>query len=481
MIWISAFLLTFAAGWFLARASTAALFGRAHPRAGAVGEAGLAVLFGPGLASILFFALNLAGVASTAAILAALALFTAAAGAWWWSTGRPEPAIVTGRTTFPWTWALLAGLVAAALMVALDFSAASTANPNGDWDATAIWNLRARFLAGGSGVWRRAISAEPGGFMARGSHPGYPLFLSSFLGMLWTLAGAFTTAVPVANSGAVACAVLALLTASLAARRSLGLGMLGGSVLLATELFASQSAVQYADLLLALAVLAALVLLDAAAGETQPAPNRLLVAAGLAIGFAPWIKNEGVPFAVAALAVAMWRFGLRGWLWVLLGSAPGLMATAALTTMAQGRESMFPNTAAEAFARLGDPSRWWQSLAGFGNALLQLGPWWAHPVLLMLFLAWALRPLPAAERRSRLWLWIPVAVVLAAEYGLFLVTNSDLSWQIGTAASRLVLQVWPGLIWLALTQLRTPEEYFPVAAPVVAAAPSSPRKKRAKD
>ena len=295
--------------------------------------------------------------------------------------------------------------------------------------------------------------------------------------MLWTLAGGFTTTAPAATSGVIAFAVMALLIGSLAARRSLGLGLLGGLLLVATELFASQSAAQYADLLLALAFLAAMVLLDAAA-EPDSAPGRLLIAAGLAIGFAPWIKNEGIPFAVAALALAAWRFRMRGWHWILLGSAPGLVATAALKFMAQGRESMFPGSAGEAFTKLADPGRWWQSLLGFGNAFLQLGPWWAHPVLLIVLLTWAFGPLPPADRRSRLWLWIPLAVTLASEYGLFVVTASDLSWHLGTSITRLVLQVWPCLIWLVLSMLRTPEEYFPTLAET--AKVTNSRKKRVK-
>jgi hypothetical protein len=50
MTWIPALLLILAAGWFVARASAAALFGRANPLAGFAGELGLAVLLGPVLA-----------------------------------------------------------------------------------------------------------------------------------------------------------------------------------------------------------------------------------------------------------------------------------------------------------------------------------------------------------------------------------------------------------------------------------------------
>jgi hypothetical protein len=292
--------------------------------------------------------------------------------------------------------------------------------------------------------------------------------------MLWSLAGTFTPVVPAATSGVIALAVLALLTGSLAARRSLGLGLLGGLILAATELFAAQASAQYADLLLALAFLAALVLLDAAAAEPEGPPLPLLLAAGLAIGFAPWIKNEGIPFTVAALALAAWKLRTRGWLWVVLGSVPGLAATVALKAIAQGRESMFPTTAGDAFAKLADVARWGQSLAGFASAFRDLGPWWAHPVLLIALLVWALRLLPSADCRGRIWLWVPVAVTLAAEYGLFLVTTAGLAWHLGTSVTRLVLQLWPSLIWLVLSMLRTPEECYPLPAR------TDTRKKRAK-
>jgi hypothetical protein len=134
MMWIPAFILVLAAGWFLARAGAGAWFGRAHPLAGATGLAGLAVLFGSGLASALFFALNAGGLASPMVTIAMLTLLAAASGAAWWITRRPESAARDERRPgFPWTWILLAGLAAATCAVALDFWTASGANPNGEW------------------------------------------------------------------------------------------------------------------------------------------------------------------------------------------------------------------------------------------------------------------------------------------------------------------------------------------------------------
>jgi hypothetical protein len=368
-------------------------------------------------------------------------------------------------------------LVAGVLLLVADYQTAAAANPNGEWDASAIWNLRARFLASG-GAWRHAVSQELGGQMAGSAHPGYPLFLSSFVALQWVAAGDFAAAVPITASLLFSLALLGLLIAALAGKRSVALGLLAGLVLVASELFASQAASQYSDLLQGLSFLAALFLLDAAAGSEFPA--RLLVAAGLAAGLAPWIKNEGQPFAIAALGVAVWRFR-RDALWFALGAIPGVAATALLKLIAEGREGVIPATVGEALAKIADLSRWWQALVGFGAGVVGDGPAWAHPVILAAALAITLRFVPASETRARVWLGIPAAATLAAEYGLFLVTTADLKWHLSTSMDRLLAQMWPSLIWLLFSTLRAPESYF--RGPELAAVPvmeprSISRKKR---
>ena len=277
--------------------------------------------------------------------------------------------------------------------------------------------------------------------------------------------------------------LVVLLGAGLARGTHVALGFLAWLVLLGSGIFVTQASAQYSDLLLGLAFLAALVLLDRAdRANSMPvkSPQRLLIAAGLAAGFAPWIKNEGWPFAIVALGLAAWRFRSRGVVWLLLGAVPGLAATVVLKLVARGREAILPATAGEALHKLADPSRWWQALAGFADAAWQAGPFWAHPVVLVAALAVVLRFVPAAERRARVWLWIPIAVTLAAEYGLYLVTTADLTWHISTSVNRLLAQVWPSLIWLVFLGLRAPEEYFlPTEAPSQKGRPEKLKKKRA--
>ncbi len=113
--------------------------------------------------------------------------------------------------------------------------------------------------------------------------------------------------------------------------------------------------------------------------------------------------------------------------------------------------------------------RWWQAALGFGKAIFDAGSPWTHPVLLAAVLAAALRFVPSAERRGRLWLWIPVGATAAAEYGLYLITTSNLDWHISTTVSRLVAQLWPSLIWLFFLLLRAPEDAFAPVQPTPAA------------
>ncbi len=475
MTWIVIFAMTLGSGWFLARGLTGGVW--SGPKwASLLNELALGALFGPGLASILYFALVAMGLANRGSVIGTCVALLVASGVLFWRLRAPEPQRQERRSLPSWsaqtTWVLWIGVALGLIFFVMDFQAAANANPAGEWDAMSIWNLRAHYLASGGDLWRRAVSADLGGNMAGAAHPGYPLFLSGFIGLQWSASGGFDQAVPIAASFLFAIGGLVLLGASLASRRSVALGLLAWLVLLASEVYASQAAAQYSDLLQGLAFLSALVLLDAARDKADP--RVVLVGAGLAIGLACWIKNEGLPFALAALCVAAWRFGTRV-TWIAIGAAPGLLATAVLKLLvAQGSEAVFPHTIGEAVDKIAGAGRWWQAALGFGKAVYDAGNLWTHPVLLAAVLALALGFVPKPEWRERAWLLIPVAATAAAEYGLYLVTTANLDWHISTSVSRLVAQLWPSLIWLFFLALRTPEgAYARVPERAAASKPSA--------
>src|SRR5579862_4721958 len=273
MLWLVALAMSLASGWFMARALTAGVW--AGPRwATALVELSLGSLFGPGPASVLYFALVAAGAATRGTVLGMLAaLLAASAGLWWKLAPASSPPAVSASRQFPYLWALWIAVALGFVFFLLDFQSASSANPTGQWDAMAIWNLRARDLASGGDFWRRAVSSELGGPGV--THPGYPLFLSGFIALQWSASSGFDQIVPIAASLLFAMGPMILLGASLASRRSIALGLLAWLVLLASEVFASQAAAQYSDLLQGLAFLSALVLLEATGERAEP---RLLVA-----------------------------------------------------------------------------------------------------------------------------------------------------------------------------------------------------------
>jgi hypothetical protein len=83
MLWLVPLTVSLACGWFVARALTAGVL--SGPRwATALAELSLGMLFGPGLASLLYFALVVTGAASRGAVVGMLvALVAASAGLWW--------------------------------------------------------------------------------------------------------------------------------------------------------------------------------------------------------------------------------------------------------------------------------------------------------------------------------------------------------------------------------------------------------------
>ena len=137
-------------------------------------------------------------------------------------------------------------------------------NPYGEFDAIAIWNRKAKFLAGESGDWRD-MNAPAGA-----AHPGYPLLLSASIAREWTLAGESTSEVTAVLSGLYTLATAGLLCGALALTIGEATGLLALLVFLAGDGFLWQAGSQYADIPMSFYVLATLVLLGYAASRDWP-------------------------------------------------------------------------------------------------------------------------------------------------------------------------------------------------------------------
>lgn len=426
---------------------------RFHPRwMWLLTMAALGCAAGLGFGSCTFLLLLWAGWASTAGVLTVNAALLIGAVVLW--RRRPPPARRAPSAAGPGSRApwILRGCGALAVLLLLSgWWFGTAASPHGDWDAFSIWNLRAKFLAGGSASWRHAVTPHLNAPFLGASHPDYPLLLSGLIAQGWLASGRVDTSLPAAVGLAYTLLLITLTAGGLARLRDERTAWVGLLLLVGSELFASQIAAQYADIPLACYALGTVILLTVA--QEQPA-KCALVWAGVLGALGAWTKNEGLVFLLLALAWTAWRGGRSSLLAFLTGAAPVLALVLCFKTfLAPATVGLFPGTFAEALAKLTDPQRAWLILRAYATTVWELGPWWAHPIVLGSIWVWAAGVVEPARRRQLAVAALPLAM-LAADFLVYMVTVADLRWHLSTSVNRLWLQVWPSLLVSLLLTVR---------------------------
>ena len=421
---------------------------RANPRWAAwLFAFGAGTPFGLGATSILYWLASLLlpvprfGLVIEVAALAWLILAT-------WRERDPAtvPAAPRDRVSIA---IVIVGLALALPMATAAMSLSWDGSPNGAWDAWSIWNLRAKFLAGG--MASRAWSAE----LAGTTHPEYPLLLSSAVARCWVCGANADPAVPATIAYGYFLSLAAAAAGGLWLLRGPTSGLLAGLVLVCTPGLVAEVPAQYADIPIATYFLGALlfVLLD------RP------VWAGVLAGFAAWTKDEGVLFCVVLLiSVAVFRRASLGRL--LLGLAPAAVLIAVFKIfLAPHIASQF---GAGMASRLFAPGRWALIAESLKSNFLALGAGWYHPVLPLIAFAAGVRlrgDLPAERRLS-----LAVCGGLLAGFLLVLAgTPNDLQWQLGTALGRLLVQWWPLAVAATIVSLKNADEILAIVTESAAA------------
>jgi hypothetical protein len=480
-----AFLAAILSGWLLVRLTGPARGMR--PRwAAVVLEVALGAGAGAGLFSFLYFGLLLMGAASPVMVLlldAVVLLLLAFLVRWRRTRTAPAGAPDTDpNPPYRWTWLLVLVFGACLLPVLLTFIEVVQANPYGDWDAWAIWNLRAKYLAGPGETWRYAVSP-----LLTLTHPDYPLLTSGFIAHAWKAGGGQpTTTIPIATALLFSGSALALLVASLALLRGPSLGLLAGLVALANVQFLKSCLSQFADVPLAFYCVATLVTVFlATAAESQRGP--VLALAGFFASLAAWTKDEGILFAAVVLGcyvVAEWWMGgwkglLRRFPWLVGGALPGLLIVAGFKLfLVPAANPMLTQKAAAAGARVLTAQRW----VALGQALfmqaVDLGSGLLHPLVILAILVLALGFRIVPHHRKPLAFGALALVTVFAGYCVACLLNPTLlRSRYSTPFERLYSQLWPSFVFLAFIVLRGLEE---IALPAVQQVDDTPAHRRKK-
>ncbi len=328
------------------------------------------------------------------------------------------------------------------------FVARMAAEPHGRWDAWAMWNLKARFLARGEAGWDALFASSPGW-----SHPDYPLFLPATVARLWNYAGGESWLGPALTAGGMFLLLAGLLVGALRVLKGPVAAALAVPGLMGTWGLADRAAWQYADLPLALFMTASLACL---ALHHRFGGRGPLVLAGAAAGLAAWTKNEGLLFA--ALLAFAWL--AAGWfrkrpketaselLWMAAGALLPLGAAAVLKIGVPAPNDLVAAWADPAvWARLADPARAGLIARSFFLEGLKL----VTPAALLA--AWGLGGLRTDPQTARAGFFcLGVAGLCLAGYAVvYLATPHDLAWHLSTSSSRLLTALWPaGLLGLVL-------------------------------
>ena len=356
-------------------------------------------------------------------LLGALAAWSAKRCCLCVSTAVPNTALAG------WKHPLLAVFAVAGLAACLSFALESRIHPDGQGDAWAIWNLKARFLFSGGAQWRTVFSKA-----LFWSHPDYPLLLPGAVARGWIYTGTETQAVPIGIAMLFTFGTVGVLTTGLTALGESEKGLIAGTVLAGTGSFVKLGAAQYADVPIAFFFLASILLL--CMRDRIPMSGMLL--AGVSAALAAWSKNEGLLFLLLLAIALKWaRQPLAG----VSAGAFCILVLPAIFKLTLAPPNYLAASGMSAVLRNGtDPSRYLLIAVGFVWQLMTFGGHGINPLIPIFATLFLLktREKPGARTAA-----IVLAGMCVGDSLAYLITPFDLGWQISRSLDRLLLQLWP--------------------------------------
>jgi hypothetical protein len=343
---------------------------------------------------------------------------------------------------------------------AASFIFLSLKSPHGGWDAWTIWNLRARFIFRGGDHWTDAS-------LVAWFKPDYPLLIPATIARAWAYVNNETVAIPIVVAMLFTFATVGLIVASLSILRGKSQGFLAGLALLGTPFFVEHGASQYADVPLGFFFLVALSLL--VLHDRLRTHNHLLALAGMAAGLAAWTKNEGLLFLAALVAAHFavtvytkgWAIYLREMRLFLMGLAPVLLVIVYFKTFfAPTNDLLKGQNLHDTLTRLIDASRYVETSKAFIGGLFYFGEW-SHAVnipTLLVFYALVLGiHIEQQDRPSVAACLLALGLVVFGYFLIYITTPNNLSYHLSSSLNRLLLQLWPSLLFIYFMVARAPE------------------------
>ncbi len=337
------------------------------------------------------------------------------------------------------------------------FAPAIWARPSGDFDALAVWNLRARFLTlTDTEHFRDAFSPD-----LIYAHTDYPLLIPGSIAQMWSLSGDFWWLTPMLVAAVFFLAMPSVMLASFSCLRRHFQGCVAALATLGGFGYSMLAAAQYADVPMSFFVAGTIcsVYLGFSAGSTRP-----FAMAGLCAGLAAWTKNEGYAFCLVALTTIMAAIvavrgeackrrllmlgsGAAAILWVvvifkLFFAGPGDPVMANAPTMAQ---------------RFHDQERVLYTATSFAVS----APTFLHWLVFPLFPLLAALPFVGVDLRrgngvTAIIAAVIVCLMVPAYFIAYIASPYNLHWLVAFSVDRLFMQIWPAALMVLLLIMKPP-------------------------
>ena len=315
-----------------------------------------------------------------------------------------------------------------------------------------IYNRTARFIYRGQTNWLQSFSGK----LDPVFHADYPLLLPLSIASSWDSMGHESPDVPLILGGMFMLGCAGLFASGLAFVKSLSQAGVGLLILLNTPVFLIWGAAQTADVPLAFFMLATAILVYLYTSRRAPG---LLVLAGLTSGLAGWTKNEGQLFVVVTGVSLLLAF-LKSGAWprlgyYLLGLFFPLAVIMCFRLFLAPTNDLFGagfvgalHSSLDWHRHLTILGQYWQQLVSFGRS-------WIGVVPILLAYAVIFGSYPGKGSGRAVWIiLLMVALQLAGDYFVYLITPHPVAWQLEWSLERLLLQVYLPALFVALVTLR---------------------------
>ena len=344
--------------------------------------------------------------------------------------------------------------VVAALAV-VNFVLSSLTLPHGNWDAWAIWNLRARFIFRGGEHWANAFSQ-----LLFWSHPDYPLLIPMNVARVWTYLGHESTMIPWAIAMFFTFATVGLMISAISVLRDKNQALLAALVLLGSVYFIRYGTWQYADVPFGYFVLAT-VILWSLQSSLDNSNFKLLSLAGMMAGFATWTKNEGflflVSLVIARFVICFRTSGLKSFYKeiraFILGLFPILAVVLYFKFHLAPPTDLMTKDLTSVFNKMVDLTRYLQVAKAFFVEFIFLGNGFVF-ILMIYFFLLGIHP-RAVEKPIRMTISITLCLMLLGYVLIYVTSPHDLNFHLTYSLRRLFIQIWPTAIFAFFLTVKT--------------------------